>query len=470
MARQAQVVWLIVAALLFGSYHNHVTAQQDVVIGHAISLQEQLARAHRENTRLLAMYNHIVHHRPPRILQDKTSDVQMEFPSGTEDKACIGGPQSLDGVVAAVVIITFNRPAYLQKHLESVLSVHRRHPEHRERFPLFVSQDGTPAHEGVANMSKSYASQGIRYMHHLELEPPKTLTKKENKAYYRIANHYKFIMETFFDCFKYPRLILLEDDMELAPDFFTYFEATAPLLDSDPSLYCVSSWNDHGLEKFVSDPLQLQRSDFFPGLGWMLTNAVWQDVKGLWPHAYWDDWMRLSAVRKGRQCIRPEICRNFNFGERGSSKGQFFKKFLQYTRLNDVDVDWMHTDLSYLEARRYEEDMNATLAAALKQSDVTLAKMASGDVLLEYDSQEHYEKITGQLQMLREWKDGIPRGAYRGVVTVRQGNARIFIAPSSKFKPPDPNAVKSAVKTDSTGALVRKRDRKAAMGLSHVAT
>jgi hypothetical protein len=37
-----------------------------------------------------------------------------------------------------------------------------------------------------------------------------------------------------------------QDDMELSPDFFSYFEAAAPILDTDPSLYCVSSWNDHG--------------------------------------------------------------------------------------------------------------------------------------------------------------------------------------------------------------------------------
>lgn len=37
-----------------------------------------------------------------------------------------------------------------------------------------------------------------------------------------------------------------QDDMQLAPDFFPFFEATAPLLDRDPTLYCVSSWNDHG--------------------------------------------------------------------------------------------------------------------------------------------------------------------------------------------------------------------------------
>lgn len=37
-----------------------------------------------------------------------------------------------------------------------------------------------------------------------------------------------------------------QDDMTLAPDLFSYFEATAPVLDADPTLYCVSSWNDHG--------------------------------------------------------------------------------------------------------------------------------------------------------------------------------------------------------------------------------
>lgn len=34
--------------------------------------------------------------------------------------------------------------------------------------------------------------------------------------------------------------------MTLAPDLFSYFEAAAPVLDADPTLYCVSSWNDHG--------------------------------------------------------------------------------------------------------------------------------------------------------------------------------------------------------------------------------
>lgn len=38
----------------------------------------------------------------------------------------------------------------------------------------------------------------------------------------------------------------MQDDMQLALDFFPYFHRTAQLLDEDSTLYCVSSWNDNG--------------------------------------------------------------------------------------------------------------------------------------------------------------------------------------------------------------------------------
>jgi len=30
----------------------------------------------------------------------------------------------------------------------------------------------------------------------------------------------------------------------------------------------------------------LYRSEFFPGLGWMLTKAVWDELAPQWPNAY----------------------------------------------------------------------------------------------------------------------------------------------------------------------------------------
>ena len=81
----------------------------------------------------------------------------------------------------------------------------------REIFPLYISQDGPVPKPKVAELAKSLAAQGISYLHHREDKPPEPLTsKRENLAYYRIANHYKFLMQTFFDCFGYSRLIILE--------------------------------------------------------------------------------------------------------------------------------------------------------------------------------------------------------------------------------------------------------------------
>jgi len=77
----------------------------------------------------------------------------------------------------------------------------------------------------------------------------------------------------------------LQDDMELAPDFFGYFAAAAPLLDADASLLCASSWNDHGQARLVRDAARLERTDFFPGLGWMLTAALWGELRCARPGA-----------------------------------------------------------------------------------------------------------------------------------------------------------------------------------------
>ena len=134
---------------------------------------------------------------------------------------------------------------------------------------------------------------------------------------------------------------------QISPDFFDYFAATAPLLeDPDENLLAVSAWNDNGQvrrdnslplfphliqfgsisrylsclfshpshlgllssstslyfrlptclphcqDRHVSDARAVYRSSFFPGLGWMMTSQLWQELGPKWPQAYWDDWLR----------------------------------------------------------------------------------------------------------------------------------------------------------------------------------
>jgi alpha-1,3-mannosyl-glycoprotein beta-1,2-N-acetylglucosaminyltransferase len=160
-------------------------------------------------------------------------------------------------------------------------------------------------------------------------------------GYCRLALHYKMLLQLFFDCLKAPNLIFLEEDLEVAPDFFMYFEAAAPLLKRDSSLWCVSAWNDHGQRGRASNSTALYRTDIMPGLGWMLSAEVGMELWPQWPAWYWDDWMREPHIRKGRQCIFPEIPRTHTFGEEGTSLGMFYKEHLKPMLLNKEEVPWL---------------------------------------------------------------------------------------------------------------------------------
>ncbi|ONK64218.1 uncharacterized protein A4U43_C07F23360 [Asparagus officinalis] len=181
--------------------------------------------------------------------------------------------------VAAVVIMACNRPDYLQRTIESIL---KYQSAVASKFPLFVSQDGT--NPDVKSKALSYSQ--LTYMQHLDFEPVQTERPGELIAYYKIARHYKWALDELFIKNNFGRVIILEDDMEIAPDFFDYFEATATLLDKDKTIMAVSSWNDNGQVQFVHDPRALYRSDFFPGLGWMLSKSIWDELSPKWPKAY----------------------------------------------------------------------------------------------------------------------------------------------------------------------------------------
>ncbi len=76
----------------------------------------------------------------------------------------------------------------------------------------------------------------------LQLTLVRRLCRKEPIAYYRIANHYRFIMQQIFDCRQFDKLILVEDDMLFAPDFFAFFEATALVLEKVHSLHAEQNY------------------------------------------------------------------------------------------------------------------------------------------------------------------------------------------------------------------------------------
>ena len=92
------------------------------------------------------------------------------------------------------------------------------------------------------------------------------------KGYYKISRHYKWALTQVFDEMNYQYAVIVEgereasyilshvmscdlphlpDDLEVAPDFFSYFSALRFLLEEDPSVWCVSAWNDNGKEGYI---------------------------------------------------------------------------------------------------------------------------------------------------------------------------------------------------------------------------
>ena len=243
----------------------------------------------------------------------------------------------------------------------------------------------------------------------------------------------------------------MEDDLEVAPDFFSYFEATLPILKADPSLYCVSAWNDNGKAGLIDEtrPELLYRSDFFGGLGWMMTRQLWQsEMMAKWPRSYWDDWFRDPKQRKDRACIRPEISRTKTFGKVGVSNGMFYDKHLKFIRLNsERPVDFTSLDLSYLKKDVYDPRMTERLdkvpVASIEQvkSGEAKAKFGAnghGAVRLLYHTKNVFKKYAKVLGIMDDFKSGVPRMAYKGVVSTMFNGLRVFVAPSYSWKGYDP--------------------------------
>ncbi|PNF19796.1 hypothetical protein B7P43_G14308, partial [Cryptotermes secundus] len=181
-----------------------------------------------------------------------------------------------------VAVIASNRPHYLYRMLRSLLSAHGANPE---MITVFI--DGY--FEEPLEVTKLFGLQGIQH----------TPIGIKNA---RISQYYKASLTATFNIFPNTKyVIIVEEDLDVSPDFFSYFSQPKRLLEEDKTLYCISTWNDQGYEHTSSDPSLLYRVETMPGLGWIL--------KRMWN---WDMWMRLPEVWKGRECAIPDVPRTYH--------------------------------------------------------------------------------------------------------------------------------------------------------------
>jgi hypothetical protein len=212
----------------------------------------------------------------------------------------------------AVLVLCYNRPVFLRRTLRSLLAL----PEIRH-FDVFISQDGEDRAVQREALAWSEASPSLVHFWQKKRATPDPSAPKTLAAGF-VAQHYKWALDRLFVDENHSHVIIVEDDMELAVDFLNLFIKTAFLLDVDPTLLCVSSWNDNSRHGLGTNSALLLRTSYFPGLGWMLRRSTYLDeLQAGWPlMSHWDNWLRANIEK---DCISPSLPRNRNFGNVGSS-------------------------------------------------------------------------------------------------------------------------------------------------------
>uniref|UniRef100_A0A672T233 Protein O-linked-mannose beta-1,2-N-acetylglucosaminyltransferase n=1 Tax=Sinocyclocheilus grahami TaxID=75366 RepID=A0A672T233_SINGR len=164
-----------------------------------------------------------------------------------------------------VAVIAGNRPNYLYRMLRSLLSSHGVNPQ---MITVFI--DGY--YEEPMDVVDLFGLKGVQH----------TPISIKNA---RVSQHYKASLTATFSLHPDADFaIVLEEDLDISIDFFSFLSQTIHLLHEDDSLYCISAWNDQGYEHTAEDPSLLYRVESMPGLGWVLKKSLYKDeLEPKWP-------------------------------------------------------------------------------------------------------------------------------------------------------------------------------------------
>ena len=240
-------------------------------------------------------------------------------------------PSNFQPSSTAILILVYNRVKYFRQCMEALHALPEFH-----RYKVVVSQDGDDLQ--MANAINEAKALSPNMLHIRHAHPPKPF--EEAGVLFFIASHYKFALDSVFNM-GLSHVIVLEDDLLVSPDFLRMFEALAPILDTDSSIMCISSFNDNGFSHLHLPPNLFMRTRYFPGLGWMMRSDVWHELSPKFPLEAWDHWMRIDSQHKGRDCIIPYLSRNKNIGEEGSTvESGIFERLKKMPRNEVASVDY----------------------------------------------------------------------------------------------------------------------------------
>lgn len=324
-----------------------------------------------------------------------------------------------------VVVLAHNRPDCLDKCMKKLAEL-----EEVRNTRIAVSLDEPGAYAAMEAIVQRYRADLRTEVWHKAAFVGRRGPVNSKTAVSKISEHFRFALEESFQRKGFEFVVFLENDLFVAPDFLWLFRATAWLLQEDDSLFCVSAWNDNGMPNMVSNETRLFRTDYFPGLGWMIQNKTWHKIKQEWPRfpsTGWDHWLRHGSGLYPRECIAPEVSRTHHFDTRGTNvkTGSPIAKKLSGMPFSSLKPQKLG-DLSYLMQENYEEQLQSSMRQANLVTAEQLDNLDHNKVYLVPFLRRDWKKLAAKLQL----NEAQPRSSHNGIIFIREpkSGAQLFLA------------------------------------------
>lgn len=187
-----------------------------------------------------------------------------------------------------------------------VLFQFTRNPD-QGKYHIYIALYGNETDRCMIHLKNIYAN----YIKGVITEPKELANRDINDYRYRMI-FYQYAMNVIFQDKRYDIGIILEEKTVPSEDLIDYSLQTETLLFYDPSVFCVSYYNDNGYMEYVFSTVQLYRSELFPTYGYMINRKTWTQVSNNWPSdggSGWDHFIRSYVKEYDLECIIPEYSR-----------------------------------------------------------------------------------------------------------------------------------------------------------------
>nr|XP_053648232.1 protein O-linked-mannose beta-1,2-N-acetylglucosaminyltransferase 1-like [Cherax quadricarinatus] len=252
-----------------------------------------------------------------------------------------------------VVIVTANKPYYLYRLLKNLKRV-----AGSGKTKVVVIVDGP--HQETLQLTNLFL---IHTIVHYPQGPPGENT--------RTNTNIAFALQTVLDRWPHvDKVILLEDDLILAPDLLRYFHQAAPALTMDPTLYLVNAFGQNSYPNTAKESSVVLRAEMYPQYGWMTCRRWVQYVLTLWVPpgrgVDWDWWLFTEGVRGGLSAVVPEVSRTAHAGSAGAHVTGWEQYLFFSGRLVNRDPDATLRGVYRLVSQNYSKWMENEIREATK--------------------------------------------------------------------------------------------------------